>query len=244
MTWVTGHQARRLLPGGGCSQSAPAAPEHCTCFIGCRRLFCCTCIACFYHSQRALQDGQCDFTGCTIAVQASVKVATASAAEIANAEDAARTAAEAVARYSISVATGWRKYLIDSTFEKTKKQSGIRARCHGKPIYKEVGDGTRLCVIYYSSDQNWKITNREDANDGLNTGYAVGKQHCGVATPHATDWSIAGMKADTVSASEIRKQEEAAEAAMQSFAGFVISGATGPTAVKVWIILWLASIQK
>lgn len=52
------------------------------------------------------------------------------------------------------------------------------------------------------------------------------------------------MKADTVAASEIRKQEEAAEAAMQSFAGFVISGATGPNAVKVQIILWPASIQK
>lgn len=59
----------------------------------------------------------------TIAVQASVKVATASAAEIANAEDAAGTAAEAVAGYSISVATGWRKYLIDSTFEKTKSKA-------------------------------------------------------------------------------------------------------------------------
>ena len=115
---------------------------------------------------------------------------------------------------------------------------------HGKPIYKEVGDGTRICVIYYSSDQNRKIKNWEDANDGSNTGYAVGKQHCGVATPPVTGWSIAGMKADTVAASEIRNQEEAAEAAMQSFAGFVISGATGPNAVKVHIILWLASIQK
>ena len=115
---------------------------------------------------------------------------------------------------------------------------------HGKPIYKEVGDGTRICVIYYSSDQNWKIANWEDANDGSNTGYAVGKQHCGVATPHATDWSIAGMKADTVAASAIRKQEEAAEAAMQSLAGFVISGATSPNAVKAQIILWPASIQK
>ena len=89
---------------------------------------------------------------------------------------------------------------------------------HGKPIYKEVGDGTRHCVIYYSSDQNWKIANQEDANDGSNTGYAAGNQHCSVATPPVTGWFIAGMKADTVSASEIRKHEEAAEAAMQSFA--------------------------